>query len=143
MKTDKKEKERALPVLKKIKIRTFYSILGICLMIVIGIGGKVYMDNKSFHDEMVNVVKSTQAKQIIEDELKGLDPRALTPEGKIKVYEINYKSIEHNLMGGIMFEIIINKDEELTLGLNIGKSSGKLKSGVVILSEKLSDDFDN
>ncbi|OEG08600.1 hypothetical protein BCR22_08230 [Enterococcus plantarum] len=125
------------------KTRTFYSILGICLVIVIGIGGKVYMDNKRFHDEMVNVVKSTQAKQIIEDELKGLDPRALTPEGKIKVYEINYKSIEHNLMGGIMFEIIINKDEELTLGLNIGKSSGKLKSGVVILSEKLSDDFDN
>ncbi|MGM0217969.1 DUF1310 family protein [Enterococcus sp. AZ126] len=139
MKSDKKENERALSEVKKIKTRTFYSILGLFLLIVIGIGGKVYMDNKRFNDEMVNVVKSGQAKQIIEDELKELDSKALTPEGIIRSYEIDYESIEHNPMGSIMFDVIINNDKELLVSYYLNKRTGVLKNGGLDLSEKLSD----
>ncbi|WP_249024415.1 DUF1310 family protein, partial [Enterococcus moraviensis] len=109
----KKENARALSEVKKIKTRTFYSILGIFLLIVIVIGGKVYMDNKRFNDEMVNVVKSSQAKQIIEDGLKNLDSNALTSEGVIKSYDIEYESIEHNSMGGINGRLYINNTKKL------------------------------
>ncbi|MGX7200779.1 hypothetical protein BCR22_08215 [Enterococcus plantarum] len=143
MKKDKKEKERALSEAKKIKIRTFYSILGIFLLMVIGIGGKVYMDNKRFNDEMVNVVKSGQAKREIEIGLKNLDSKALTPEGIIKSYEIDYESIEHNPMGGIMYEVVVNQDKDLTIEFDISKDSDGLKNGGAVISEKLSDLLEN
>ncbi|MGM0219395.1 DUF1310 family protein [Enterococcus sp. AZ126] len=139
MKNDKKENERALSEVKKIKTRTFYSILGIFLLIVIGIGGKVYMDNKRFNDEMVNVVKSGQTKREIEIGLKNLDSKALTPEGIIKSYEIDYESIEHNPMGGIMYEVVVNQDKDLTIEFDISKDSDGLKNGGAVISEKLSD----
>ncbi|MGM0217967.1 DUF1310 family protein [Enterococcus sp. AZ126] len=123
MKNDKKEKERALSEVKKIKIRTFYSILGICLLIVIVIGGKVYMDNKRFKDEMVNVVNSGQAKKVFEEGLKNLDSKALTTDGIIQSYEVDYNSIEHNPMGGIMNKLIINKNEKLYVRVTLSKNS--------------------
>ena len=138
MENDKKENARALSEVKKIKTRTFYSILGIFLLIVIVIGGKVYMDNKRFNDEMVNVVKSGQAKKEIEVGLKNLDSKALTPEGIIKSYEIDYESIEHNPMGAIMFDVIINKDDELVAQFDLNNHSNTLEVGGIVLSEKLS-----
>ncbi|MGX7200787.1 DUF1310 family protein [Enterococcus plantarum] len=143
MKNDKKEKERALSKVKKIKTRTFYSILGILLLIIIGIGGKVYMDNKRFNDEMVNVVKSGQAKKEIEIGLKNLDSKALTPKGVIRSYEIDYESIEHNPMRSIMFDVIINNDKELLVSYYLNKRTGILKNGGLDLSEQLSDMLGN
>ncbi|EOL46440.1 DUF1310 family protein [Enterococcus caccae] len=104
--------------------------VGIVLVIILGIGGKVYMDNKRFNDEMVNVVKSGQAKREIEIGLKNLDSKALTPEGIIKSYEIDYESIEHNPMGGIMFDVIINDDEKLRVYnlLNKNTEDGTLEN---------------
>lgn len=123
MENDKKENARALSEIKKIKTRTFYSILGIFLVIVIGAGGKVYMDNKRFNDEMVNVVKSGQAKKIFEEGLKNLDSKALTTDGTIQSYEVDYNSIEHNPMGGIMNKLIINKNEKLYVRVTLSKNS--------------------
>ncbi|MBO0465930.1 DUF1310 domain-containing protein [Enterococcus plantarum] len=143
MKNDKKENEHALSEVKKIKTRTLYSILGIFLLIAIGIGGKVYMDNKRFNDEMINVVKSGQAKKEIEIGLKNLDSKALTPEGIIKSYKIDYESIEHNAMGSIMFDVIINNDKELLVSYYLNKRTGILKNGGLDLSEQLSDMLGN
>ncbi|MBO0465924.1 DUF1310 domain-containing protein [Enterococcus plantarum] len=127
MKKDKKEKERALSEVKKIKTRTLYSILGICLVIVIGIGGKVYMDNKRFNDEMVNVVKSGQAKQVYEKTLKNADSKALTSEGIIKSYKVDYDSVEHNPMGGIMLKLIINDDNQMYIRVTLDQEeNGRL-----------------
>ncbi|MBO0465928.1 DUF1310 family protein [Enterococcus plantarum] len=123
MKKDKKEKERALSEVKKIKTRTFYSILGICLVIVIVIGRKVHMDNKRFHDEMMNVVNSGQAKKVFEEGLKNLDSKALTTDGIIQSYEVDYNSIEHNPIGGIMNKLIINKNEKLYVRVTLSKNS--------------------
>ncbi len=41
-------------------------LLAAIFLIVLGIGGKFYMDQKQFHNEMVNVVKSEEAKKEIE-----------------------------------------------------------------------------
>ncbi|GGC76238.1 hypothetical protein GCM10011573_02270 [Enterococcus wangshanyuanii] len=71
------------------------------------------MDNRRFHDDMLNVVKSGQAKEIIEDGLKNLDSKALTSEGLIKTYKIDYESVEHNPMGGINGKLYINNTRNL------------------------------
>lgn len=136
---DNKENQREFSEIKKIKKRTFYAFLGVFLIVVIGIGGKVYMDNKRFHDEMVRVVKSGQAKREIEIGLKNLDSKALTSEGIIKSYEIDYESIKHNPMGGVMYTVVVNQDKELTVEFDINKDLYGLKNGGAIISEKLSD----
>ena len=58
---------------------------------------------------MVQIVHSKEVEKLIEEELKATDPDALTPKGKIQSYEINDETIEHNPMGGIMFEVTINR----------------------------------
>ena len=100
------------------------------LLIILSIGGKFYMDQKQFHNEMVNVVKSEEAKKEIERGLKNLDPKALTPEGVIKSYEIDYGTIEHNPMGGIMFDVIVNNDDKLRVYNILDKdtSTGNLEN---------------
>ena len=105
-------------------------LLAAIFLIVLGIGGKFYMDQKQFHNEMVNVVKSEEAKKEIELGLKNLDPKALTPEGIIKSYEIDYESIEHNPMGGIMFDVIVNNDNKLRVYNTLVKdtSTGNLEN---------------
>lgn len=87
--------------------------IGIILSLLLIIGGKYYMDNKRFNDEMITVVKSSQAKNILEEGMKNLDSKALTPEGVIQSYEIDYESIEHNPMGGINGKLYINDTKEL------------------------------
>ena len=81
------------------------------------IGGKIYMDSNN----MENIVKSDEVKKITEDTLRKLDEKALTSEGKIKSYKINYNKIKRNPMGGISIEIIINDDNSLRLGTIINK----------------------
>ncbi|MGG5341447.1 DUF1310 family protein [Enterococcus sp. AZ192] len=117
--------KRELSEIKKIKRRTLVAFLGVFLIIVIGIVGKLYMDNKMFHNEMVNVVKSDQAKKLIEKGLRNLDSKALTYEGVIKSYEIDYESIEQNPMGGIMFDVIVNDEMELRVYNILAKDAAK------------------
>ncbi|MCH4177519.1 MAG: DUF1310 domain-containing protein [Streptococcaceae bacterium] len=115
-------------------------IIGIFVLIIVliaGYGGKIYMDNQELNNEMVEVVKSQEAKEVFEEGLKNLDSKALTNEGVIKSYEIDYDSIKHNPMGGVNVTIIINKDKDLTLEYDLDKYSKGLESGGVVISEKL------
>ncbi|MEY8538433.1 DUF1310 family protein [Lactococcus muris] len=116
--------------MKKNALVSMGILLAAILLIILGIGGKFYMDKKQFHNEMVNVVKSEEAKKEIELGLKNLDPKALTPEGIIKSYEIDYESIEHNPMGGIMFDVIVNNDDKLRVYNILDKdtSTGNLEN---------------
>ena len=72
---------------------------------------------------MVQIVHSKEVEKLIEEELKATDPDALTPKGKIQSYEIDDKTIEHNPMGGIMFEVTINGNKEITGSMGLRKSS--------------------
>ena len=115
-------------------------ILGAVLlgtMIAIG-GGKV--QGKSQKEQMLEIVKSEEVKKIIEETLKNEDSKALTNEGVIKSYQIDEKSIKHNPMGGIMFNIIINNDKELygMFGLQKDSQTQKIRGTGMDLSVKLS-----
>ncbi|MBC1743773.1 DUF1310 family protein [Listeria welshimeri] len=110
-------------------------LIGVAILIAgLLIGGKVYMDKqqeaKVRQEEMIEVVKSEEAKKVFEEGLKNLDSKALTSEGVIQNYKIDYESIEQNPMGGIMVDLIINHDSKLKVynSLNKSQPSGRLKN---------------
>lgn len=117
------------------KKRKLFFYLFIALSIILG--GKLYMDNKLLQKEMVTVVKSDEAKKIFEEGLRNLDPNALTPEGVIQSYKIDYDSIKHNPMGGIDVTLYVNNDEELYVYSSLNKWDNDLTGGGGGYSSKL------
>ena len=107
----------------KPKRRTGRYLFGVLLLGVLLWGGLLVKNHLDFQHEMVQIVHSKEVEKLIEEELKASDPNALTPKGKIRSYEINDKTIEHNPMGGIMFRIIINGDKEITENFGLRKDS--------------------
>lgn len=103
------------------------------IIAVIGGGTAIMIEKnnekqKKEHEYMVKVVKSDEAKKIIEKGLKRLDPNALSEDGVIQSYTIGYNSIKHNPMGGINFTIFVNNDTDLYVYYTINKNSdGVLK----------------
>ncbi|MBP2620180.1 DUF1310 family protein [Streptococcus panodentis] len=107
------------------------------------LGGCSMINSRSEQEEMIQIVESKKMKNIIEEGLKKIDPQALTPEGKIKSYEIDKKSLAQNPMGGLMFDLIINGDEELTLGYVITEDeNGKFHRDGTVWSPKLTELMD-
>ncbi|MGR3741154.1 DUF1310 family protein [Companilactobacillus sp. DQM5] len=99
-------------------------------IIVIGIGVKVHMDNVRFHEEMVRVVKSDKAQEVIKKEIiENVDKKAFTNEGKIHSFKIKYDTIKHNPMGGIDFEGYVNNDSKLEFDTNLDKYNDDLELG--------------
>ncbi|HHT7814215.1 TPA: DUF1310 family protein [Streptococcus suis] len=113
-------------------------LVGILIAIAIGIGGFKLMQ-KIEHDQMVDIVKSEETREIIEDGLKNLDSQALTNTGIIREYELDYNSIKKNPMGGIIVTTYINGDTNLYITDTINKDTitGKLYIGGSGLSENL------
>ena len=98
-------------------------IFGVILFGVLIWGGLLVKNHLDFQHEMVQIVHSKDVEQLIEEELRVSDPNALTLKSKIRSYEIDDKTIEHNPMGGIMFRIIINGDTEITENFGLRKDS--------------------
>ena len=110
----------------------------IALMVVFLIGGCSKMTGTPSKEEMIKVVKSEEAEKAIEETLKKLDKDALTEKGVIKNYEVDYDSVKHNPMGGIMFDIYINNDKELYIRKTLVRGiDGNLTSGGGGYSSKL------
>ena len=105
-------------------------IFGVILFGVLIWGGLLVKNHLDFQHEMVQIVHSKEVEQLIEEELKTTDPDALTPEGKIQSYEIDDEMIEHNPMGGIMFDVTINGNKEITgsMGLRKRSEDGPIRS---------------
>ncbi|MBC1319635.1 DUF1310 family protein [Listeria welshimeri] len=105
-------------------------LIGVAILIAgLLIGSKVYMDKqqeaKVRQEEMIEVVKSEEAKKVFEEGLKNLDSKALTSEGVIQNYKIDYGSIEQNPMGGIKGKIVVNKNDKLVVLFNLNKEDEK------------------
>ena len=118
-------------------------ILMALLLIIGAIGliyGKEYIENKKIE----HIVKSDDGKEAIENMLKKMDSKALTPEGKIKSYKINFDKIEKNPMGGINIYLTINDDSDMVLHTTLvkGTQGEKYKIGVIVISPKLSKFID-
>ena len=116
-------------------------IFGVLLLGVLVWGGLLVKNHLDFQHEMVQIVHSKEVEKLIEEELKATDPDALTPKGKIKSYEIDDKTIEHNPMGGIMFEVTINGNKEITgsMGLRKYSEDGPIESVGMDESEGLQE----
>lgn len=110
------------------------------ILVVIGIviGGYKLMQ-KVEHDKMVDIVYSKEVKKIIEDDLKYFDENALSDKGFIKSYKIDTTTIEHNPMGGIMFDVYVNNDHKLQIGFILEKNNGVIQSSSLDYSEELSN----
>jgi hypothetical protein len=120
-------------------------IVGIILLIILAVGGKIYMDKKSFNDEMLEIVNSKEAKVVYDRTIKNRDPEVFTSTGVIQSYKIDYESIEHNPMGGIMLDLIINNDKSLTIDVILEKDNNtqKLRNGAGGASAELSQLLEN
>ena len=116
----------------------------VVLLLIIGSAGliccKEYIESKRIE----HIVKSDDGKEAIENMLKSMDDKVLTPEGKIKSYKINFDKIEKNPMGGINLYLIINDDPDMRLNTTLvrGTQGEKYKTGAIVISPKLSKIID-
>ena len=112
---------------KENRRRLIFSVIVVGLLI--WVGSKV-KDHLEFQQEMIRIVYSNEVKELIVYDLKQKDPDAFTDQGKIRSYEIDDETIEHNPMGGIMFEVIINGDKKITgsMGLRKRSEDGPIRS---------------
>ncbi len=101
--------------MKKFLVATITSIL-----LLIGIvAGSIYYEKYKIE----HIVKSEDGKEAIEIMLRSIDDKALTSEGKIKSYKIDYNKVEKNPMGGINVYLIINDDPEMKLNTILVKGT--------------------
>ena len=113
----------------------------IVILLIIGvvglICGKDYIESKRIE----HIVKGDEVKKAIESMLMDIDDKALTPEGVIKSYKIDYGKVRMNPMGGINIIIIVNNDDELFIETTLSKYSqnGNYETGGLGVSRKLSE----
>ena len=113
----------------------------IVILLIIGvvglICGKDYIESKRIE----HIVKGDEVKKAIESMLMDIDDKALTPEGVIKSYKIDYSKVRKNPMGGINIIIIVNNDNELFIETTLSKYSqnGNYETGGLGVSRKLSE----
>ena len=82
-------------------------------------GCSLFTDKAAEKREMIQIAESKKMKMAIENYLKNLDPEALTPNGKIKTYRILKDKLKYNPMEGIIVEIVINRDDRLTIDMTV------------------------
>ena len=113
----------------------FLSIITISSSMLLG--SCSLLNNRSEKEEMLQIAKGKKAQRAIEELLRQEDSKALTEEGIIKEYSINKDKLEYNPMGGLIVELIINGDPELTIKTTLmEESDGKLEhTGYVISGE--------
>ena len=122
--------------MKKIFV-IFLSIIVISSAMLLG--GCSMLNSRSEKEEMIQIVESQKSKKLMEEMLRKKDPEALTEKGIIKKYTIDEKNLKYNPMGGLIVELIINDDTELTITTTLMEDSdGKLEHTGYVISGELS-----
>ena len=119
----------------KQKHKIILSVISLFVAACIGVGLYLAHKNQEFQNEMTRIVHSKKVKNLIEKKLKKLDSHALTDKGKIQSYKIDDRSIRHNPMGGIMFDIIINDSISMVGKIGIQKDDGSEQLSSVGMDE--------
>ena len=116
--------------MKKFLVATITSIL----LLIGSVAGSIYYEKYKIE----HIVKSDKAKTAIENMSKKMENKALTPEGKIKSYKIDYNKVEKNPMGGINISVIVNDNEEMIVNTTLEKDwRGEYKTGARTISPEL------
>ncbi|MBZ2131519.1 DUF1310 domain-containing protein [Streptococcus gordonii] len=120
--------------MKKIII-IFLSIITVGSGMILGACSVV--NSGSEKEEMVQIAEGKKGRRAIAELLRQEDPKALTEKGIIKKYTINEKNLKYNPMGGLIVDLIINDDPELTITTTLmEESDGNLEhTGYVISGE--------
>ena len=121
----------------KQKHKIILSVVSLFVAACIGVGLYLAHKNQEFQNEMFRIVHSEEVKKLIVEELKAIDPNALTEKGKIRSYKIDDSSIKHNPMGGIMFDIIINDSISMVGKMGIQKDGGSEQLSSVGMDESV------
>ena len=121
--------------MKKIFV-IFLSIITVSSGIILG--GCSMPSSRSEKEEMIQIAESTKMKKAIEKELRELDPKALTAEGKIKSYEIQKDKLEYNPMGGMLVYVVLNNDRELNMSMTVlEEKTGEYRIASYFASDEL------
>ena len=119
-----------------------YSIVVIMVLLsLLPSGCKLITRHSTNNQEMIQIAESQKMKVAVENMLNKLDPKALTPEGKIKTYKISKSDLDYNPMGGLMIKIIINDNEDLLLNTTIQEDSttGEYEETYLSKTKELND----
>ena len=119
--------------------KVLISIISVIAIIAILIVGKIQMDKY----RVKSIVHGEDGKAAIENMLKIMDEKALTPEGKIKSYKIDESYTERNPMGGVNISIIVNDDKDMIINTTLERysSNGKYEINSKAVSPKLSQEI--
>ena len=118
-----------------------YSMVVIMILLSLLLGGcSLITGHSTKKQEMIQIAESQKMKMAVENMLKKLDPKALTPEGKIKTYKSSKDDLDYNPMGGLLVKIVINNDEKLVLSTTIQEDSvtGEYEETYIGETEELS-----
>ena len=117
------------------------SILTVGIVII---GGYTIMQ-KVEQDQMVKIVKSDEVQMVIEKRLRTIDSKAFTSEGVIQSYKVDYNSVKHNPMGGIMVKIYVNhkKENSVTITLVKETTDNRIHMGSSSVSKELREIIEN
>ena len=97
-----------------------YSVAVIIILSGLLLGGCSLITGRSTKKrEMIQIAESKKMKVAIEEYLRNLEPEALTPNGKIKSYRILKDKLKYNPIEGIIVEIVINRDDRLTIDMTV------------------------
>ena len=112
------------------------------LLVVVGlvVGGYTIMGIVR-HNEMVQIVKSDEVKEIIESNLKKRHKGALEEGNIIQSYEIDKDSIFLSPMGGIKFRVFINNNKEIYVLFSINKDPRYTDGRLVNEGGGMSEEF--
>lgn len=117
------------------------SLLSVALLVALVLGGitlKYIWNQEQLEKKMVKIVKSKEAKKVFEEGIKNIELKALTEEGVIHNYKIDYDSVKHNPMGGINVTVYVNGDRKLYIFFILDKDEkGKLEGDGGGFSAKL------
>lgn len=111
----------------------------VLVTLLLGIGIIAGCTNTPSKEKMNEELKKPEVVEVIEQALKNLDKNALTEDGIIKTYEIDYNKTYYNPMGGIEFYMIINGDNKLVINPTLTRFNEKYRLGAGVLSEALSE----
>lgn len=119
-----------------------YSIVVIMVLLsLLPSGCRLITGHSTNNQEMIQIAESQKMKVAVENLLNKLDPKALTPEGKIKTYKISKSDLDYNPMGGLLVKVVINNDDRLVLSTTIQEdaTTGKYEETYIGETEELSD----
>ena len=119
-------------------------LISILAVTVLAIGGYKVMKQME-HNEMMKIVKSDEVQMVIEKRLRTIDSKAFTLEGVIQSYEVDYNSVKHNPMGGIMVKIYVNHKKENLVTLTLVKETidNRIHMGSSSVSKELRETIEN